>query len=159
MLRKGIVFMNIPNNSYTNRAPNSNTGGENGGTAYLTVKVRTASNAIPIEGATVTVRENENDGEVLYNLVTDRDGATSQMSFSVPPKANSEIPLDSGQYGTVNIEVSYPGYYPMFYSAVPVFDTILAVQTVDLIPISDSGNNTVYRFDESRSFNTEPNTL
>lgn len=151
--------MNIPNTPQTNRSPIQSTDDTNGGTAYLTVKVRTASNAIPIEGASVIVRESENEGEVLYSLVTDRDGATSQMSFSVPPKANSEIPLDSGQYGTVNIEVSYPGYYPMFYSAVPIFDTILAVQTVDLIPISDSGSNTVYRFDESRLFNTDPNNL
>lgn len=149
--------MNQSNNSRQNQ--NNTIDDANTGTAYLTVKVRTASNAIPIEGATVIVRGNENDGEVLYNLVTDRDGATSQMSFAVPPKANSEIPLDSGQYGTVNIEVSYPGYYPMFYSAVPIFDTILAVQTVDLIPISDSGSDPIYRFDESRNFNTDPNSL
>ncbi len=149
--------MNLSNSSNSNQK--NVTGGTDTGTAYLTVKVRTASNAIPIEGATVIVRGNEDEGEVLYSLVTDRDGATSQMSFAVPPKANSEIPLDSGQYGTVNIEVSYPGYYPMFYSAVPIFDTILAVQTVDLIPISDSGSDPIYRFDESRNFNTEPNSL
>ena len=149
--------MNFSNDP--NRMQNRTTEGENTGTAYLVVKARTASNAIPIEGATVIVRENEINGEVLYSLVTDRDGATSRMSFAVPPKANSEIPLEGGQYGTVNIEVSFPGYYPMFYSAVPIFDTILAVQTVDLIPISDSGSNPIYRFDESRDFNTEPNDL
>ena len=46
--------------------------GSSGG--YLTFKIRTASNALPVGNAVITVTEAGGDGEILGVLISDRTG-------------------------------------------------------------------------------------
>ena len=58
---------------------------ENG---YITVNVRTAGGALPVENAVVTVKDS--GGAILAVFFTDRDGKTPRLKVLAPPRANSE---------------------------------------------------------------------
>ena len=117
-----------------------------GGKGYLIVRASTALGAIPVRGATVTVRQDLGDtfseerGSVIRVLVTDRDGRTEKIELDAPAREQSMLPNGSVPYATYNIDVEAPGYYRLFFNNVPVYDTITSIQPAILIPIAQSGN-------------------
>ncbi len=129
-----------------------------GGTGYLTVKVSTADEAIPLQNALVTIYDGDT-GALLYNLRTDRSGNTATVSVSVPEKELSTVPGDVRPYGIVTIDVRYSGYRDMNFSSVPIFDTIVSIQDTKMIPRSDSDRNFIHDYSEALLFNTEENQL
>ena len=50
------------------------------GTGYLTVQVTTASSAIPLSGAQVTVSNQADRNNVLYEVQSGRDGKTPTLA-------------------------------------------------------------------------------
>ena len=109
------------------------------GTGYLVVQVTTATGAIPLSGAEVTVRESTAGGGVLYELRSGRDGRTDRVPLSTPPRESSERPSDTRPYAIYNVEVRLPHYETAFYQNVPVFDGITAIQQTNLIPLPENG--------------------
>lgn len=113
------------------------------GTGYLVVKVFTGSGAIPLSGATVTVRNNEPDteasGNVISTLFTDRSGNTKKIALPAPPKLLSQSPSSSPPFSTYNIEVFLDRYQSATFQSVPIFDGILSIQPVELIPRVENG--------------------
>jgi len=109
------------------------------GMGRLRIRVTEAGGVLPVEGAVVTVSEyvNGGDGELLYSLRTDNGGLTETMTLPAPPASDSMKPGAARPYALYNIDVSYPGYYPVENVAVPVFDRITAVQPVNLLPLSE----------------------
>ena len=102
---------------------------------YLTVMVSTARGAIPLEGATVNIRGNRPDSsEILFSLLTDRDGKTPKVSLPTPPKENSEAPGREPAYATYNIDVFKDGYIPLYFNSVPVFPSVMSIQPAVLVP-------------------------
>lgn len=116
----------------TDKNPPAYTGGEKG---YLTVRVSTARGAIPLEGATVNIRGNEADfSEVIYSLLSDRDGKTPRVALSAPPAKNSAAPGDPTPYATYNVDVFKDGYTPIFFHNVPIFSGVTSVQPAVMVP-------------------------
>ena len=77
---------------------------------YLTVRVSTARGAIPLEGATVNVRGDDADSsEIIFSLLSDRDGRTPTVTLPTPPKENSTSPGISPAFSTYNIDVFKDG--------------------------------------------------
>lgn len=148
-------------------APLANTDGtfpDLTGTGYLIVRATTARGAIPLEGAQVTVRNRlpefeEERGDAITSVVTDRSGNTRRIELPTLPKAASETPANRKPYATYDVEVFRDGYYQHRYYGIPVFDGITAVQQADLIPLPENGfpdgitpDGTLYfRTDESQS--------
>ena len=124
------------------------------GTGYLVVQVTTASNAIPLEGARVTVRQADGNGRVLYERRSGRDGRTERMALSAPLKTASLRPSAALPYGIYSIEVSLPDYETAFYESVPIFDGITALQQANLIPLPENGTSDPYRPTEDRFYET-----
>ena len=59
-------------------------------TGYLSVAVRTAEGAIPIEGALVTVRsENGGEGDAIASFLTDNSGLTPRIYLPTAPRERS----------------------------------------------------------------------
>jgi hypothetical protein len=112
------------------------TQGTPAGTGYIVVQVTTASNAIPLEGAAVTLRR---DGKVRYELRSGRDGRTERVALEAPPREASQRPTGEPPYALYGIEVRLNGYEHAFYENVPIFDGITAIQQADLIPIPENG--------------------
>ena len=109
------------------------------GTGYLVVQVTTASNAIPLEGAQVTVRRADGNGQVLYERRSGRDGRTARMALPAPLRTASLRPSAALPYGIYGIEVFLPGYERAFYASVPIFDGITALQQANLLPLPENG--------------------
>ncbi|MBQ8341763.1 MAG: hypothetical protein IJY22_05245 [Clostridia bacterium] len=123
-----------------------------GGTGYLVVQVTTAGNAIPLEGAAVTVRQGEGEGKVLYELRSGRDGRTDRMSLPAPPRAESQRPSVNRPYAVYSIEVVLPQYERAFYQNVPVFDGITAIQQANLVPVPENGYPDGFTLNGGQSF-------
>ena len=110
------------------------------GTGYLIIRASTASSAIPLEGATVSVRGNQpNFSAVIVKLQTGRDGMTPKISLAAPPRGNSESPGIENPFATYNVDVQLDGYFPVSAQQVPVFDSITSVQPINLIPLPKNG--------------------
>lgn len=119
------------------------------GMGYAIVRTSTASTAIPIEGATVIIRGSEPENQnVMYSLLTDRDGLTPRVSLPAPLKESSQSSGQIKPFAVYSIEVYKEGYYPQFYQNVPIFDGITAVQPAQVIPLSDNGHSNPYVIDE-----------
>lgn len=112
------------------------------GTGYLTVAVRAADGAIPLEGALVTLRRGTDaigQGDGIASFTTDRSGLTPRIYLAAPPRSNSDEPGGPRAYATYSVEVSLPGYHSNVYTDIPVFDGITSVQTAILIPLPEDG--------------------
>jgi hypothetical protein len=125
-------------------------------TGYLSVAVRTAEGAIPLENALVTVREgNSTDGDAIASFITDSGGLTPRIYLPTVPRERSESPGYATPYATYSVEVSLPGYHSNLYSNIPIFDGITSIQTAQLIPLPENGTSgtqvpeDVLIFDES----------
>ena len=127
---------------------------ENTGRGRLTVTVRSANGALPVEGALVTVTS---DGAVIGVFGSDESGNTEIIAIPTPPKSASLSPGYVGlPYSTVFIEVDKDGFYSGQYISVPVFPDVLTVQPVNLLPLpeffaGDTGEGTQF-FDESEGY-------
>ena len=106
---------------------------------YLTVMVSTARGAIPLEGATVNIRnDDEENSEVIFSLLSDRDGKTPKVSLSTPPTENSEAPGMAPAFSTYNIDVFKEGYIPLFFHNVPIFPGVISIQPAVMVPATSA---------------------
>ncbi|MBQ9098031.1 MAG: hypothetical protein IJY50_01210 [Clostridia bacterium] len=128
------------------------------GTGYLVVQVTTASNAIPLSDAAVTVRESEG-GTVLYELRSAGDGRTDRVALTAPPRAQSQRPSAALPYAVYNIEVRLNGYENAFYQNVPIFDGITAIQQANLRPIPENGYPDGFTLNDGQQFEGEEHQL
>ncbi len=110
------------------------------GTGYLVVRASAASESLPLEGATVFVRGNEeNDSAVIATLTTGTDGLTPKIALAAPPRALSESPGNATPFSTYNIDVHLDGYPVVRAQNIPVFDGITSIQSVVMIPLPKNG--------------------
>ena len=108
---------------------------QEGSTGFLTVMVTTARGAIPLEGASVNVRGDDTDSsEIIYSLLSDRDGKTPKVSLPTPPRENSDEPGGDSAFSTYNIDVYKEGYTPIFFHNVPIFPGIHSIQPAVMVP-------------------------
>ena len=119
------------------QAPQMNDTGMGG----VIVRVTTASGAIPLEDALVTIREYRtgSGGDIVATLMTNSSGLTDKVSLPAPPKSLSLSPGNGKSYSSYIIEVKKDGYNNQQYINVPIFDGIIAVQNADLVPLPENG--------------------
>ena len=102
---------------------------------YLTVMVSTARGAIPLEGAIVNIRNDDiENSEIIFSLLSDRDGKTPKVALSTPPKENSDTPGGAPAFSTYNIDVFKEGYIPLFFHNVPIFPDVISIQPAVMVP-------------------------
>ncbi len=115
---------------------------ENTVNGYLKVRVTRAGGTLPVEGAVVTIAEYGNDmsedDEILYSLRTDRGGLTETVSLPAPAFNTGNRPGNAQPFALYNINIAYDGFYPVELVGVPVFGGVVAVQPVDLMPLSEA---------------------
>lgn len=115
-----------------------------GGTGYLIVQVSTAGGAIPLPGALVTVRDYDPEpsterGQVIASFYTDRSGRTPKLALPAPARALSQSPNSPVlPYALYSVDVKADRYFENFYTGVPIFDGVVAVQPAVLQALPDS---------------------
>ena len=118
----------------------------------ITVSVRTADGALPVERAIVTVKDaGEN---ILAVFFTDADGNTPRLRVPAPDIANSESPDAPGvPFFTYNIDTDKEGYVSVRNLNVPVYPGITSIQPVAMLPLAEGQRepypNDAIRFNES----------
>lgn len=121
---------------------------------YLQVWVTTASRAVPVAGAQVTVRaENAASGEadtVRYMGVTDSSGRSVTVPLAAADRQLSLTP-DSARrpYTPYTVEVYAPGYYRVVNRHLPLYSGVRAVQPVWLVPLPENVADGRQEFDET----------
>jgi hypothetical protein len=96
------------------------------------VETRSADEALPIEGAKVTILSQD---QVLAEIMTDGNGQTEKIQLKAPDKENTLSPDAPGpHYSTVEISVSKAGFVTNVIKNVPIFDGIDAYQPIDMLP-------------------------
>lgn len=130
------------------------------GYGHMIVRVTTARGAIPLESATVTVHnydpEFENGrGDVIAVYTTNSSGLTERFSLPAPPRELSMSPGNGKSYETYNLSVTRPGYYQQYYTSVPVFEGITAIQNADMIPLPDNGQTDNFTVEDNIFFEGE----
>ncbi len=110
------------------------------GEGRLAVRVFTADGAIPLNGATVIIRDiPQAGGGIVATLLTERSGLTPVITLPAPPRALAQTPGNIKPFASYGIDVSLPGYYTPIYESVPIFDGITSVQSVPMLPLPENG--------------------
>lgn len=115
---------------------------QDSGMGYLVVTASTAQDAIPVEGALVTVSYVQEDGStvLLYTATTDRSGQTDHLALPTPPRTNSTSPGQVRPYAEYNVQVDHPRYRTAGLFRLNVFDGITADLPVYLLPLEEQQN-------------------
>ncbi len=122
------------------------------GRGFITVNVRTAGGALPVEGALVTVSASDT-GTVIAVTLTDNAGLSEIIELPTPPKENSLV-VDGGEVSSFyTVDTDKDGFYHVVNANIPVFDGVTAIQQVLLVPIAVGDNelqpNDLTRFENS----------
>ena len=110
----------------------SNLNGEALGKGGLIVVVNEAQSR-PLKNATVTV-SNSATGEKIITETTDISGKTNIIELPAPLKSETLSP--SGEkivYGLYDITASAENFIDFTLKEVPVFDSVVSIQTVNLL--------------------------
>ena len=115
------------------------------GQGKLVFQITTAGGAIPLAGATVTLRSNRSvteRGDVISVLLSGTDGKTETLTLPAPARGYSLEPARDGTpvpYALYNADVHLDGFYDQSYVHIPVFDGITSIQRASLIPLPENG--------------------
>lgn len=133
----GESISNFPVAKYSSMAEFEarNTGG-----GMLEFRVFTAREALPIEGAkiTVSVRINGSD-HVLYSAMTDSSGETAMTVLPAPSKELSQNVDNRVQpFSLYDAVVEKEDFAKVLLRDIPIFDGVRSVQSVAMIPEEDA---------------------
>ncbi len=109
------------------------------GRGYISVNVRTAGGALPVEGAMITVSRTE-DGAVIAVTLSDDGGMGESIELPAPLKENSLSPGGGKVSSLYTVDTDKEGYYHVINAGIPVFDGVTAIQQVLLVPIAKGSN-------------------
>lgn len=130
----------------------------NQGEGYLKIAVTTGQKSIPLSGAKCVVSKVFSDGKkhIFYTVVTDEDGLAGPLALPAPNRSLSGQPSLTGvlPYANYDMTVEMVNYVPVSEKNIPVFDGIISIQSVDMVPETLSNSIPPQIVDE-----TSPNRL
>lgn len=96
----------------------------------------TARGAFPVAGARVVISHIIGGKKhIFYALTTDISGQTPVVTLPAPPKELSETPGSNVlPYSSYDAEITADGYNDVIISGMPVFEGVMSVQRVALVP-------------------------
>ncbi len=113
-------------------------------TGSLTFRVFTSDADLPVEGATVLIRQQDSPGRLLGVRITGSSGETDPLAVDAPEAYLSQSPEHTLQPWTgLNVIVEHPEYERVTLQGLQVFPGIETVQTIRLLPLQ--------RFDPAKS--------
>ena len=115
---------------------------------FLTINVRTANGALPIENALVSIYENKefengngditnSNGYLLYSVRTNKNGQTEKLALPTKNASLSQSPGNIHPFMSYNVFASKEGYFDSDVINIPVFQGITSIQPINLVPLSE----------------------
>lgn len=103
---------------------------------YLQVQTRTAQEAIPLDGVSVRILDDESN--TLYRLTTDESGQTPPVALETIDRSFSQNPNYLGQpYANYGVQIEAEGFQPVSVTEIPIFDQETATLPVTLTPLQE----------------------
>ena len=103
---------------------------------YLQIQARTAQDSIPVDGARIRVLDDE--GNLLYRLLTDESGETPVVPLETLDRSYSQDPDFTGlPYANYSVIVEAEGFESVAVTEIPIFDGQTATLPVTLLPMQD----------------------
>lgn len=113
----------------------------NPGQGRLRFRTYTARNALPVPGARIIVTKVIGGScHTFYDLTTDSSGQTPEVALPAPSSKLSldpQVPVQP--YSLYDADINAAGFIPISVRSLPVFEGILSLQRVALVP--SSGKN------------------
>ena len=105
----------------------------------VVARVYTASEAIPIEGATVVVTQRSPEGrvELLGLRTSDRSGKTEPVYVRTPGRNVSQSPSEGAGFSTVDVTADHPDFQRIIVENVQVFPGVVSLQDFAMIPLEE----------------------
>ncbi len=125
---------------------------------FLTVEVRTANGAIPIENARVYIYPVGDENDVLYSLRTSSTGQTPRVALDAKRRELSMEPGNLEPFTLYNVTVTADGFYSADRSRVPLFEGISSILPFDLIPLAENASPENFEPDGIGRFAVTPST-
>ncbi|MBQ7474924.1 MAG: hypothetical protein IJS78_03285 [Clostridia bacterium] len=112
------------------------------GVGYLKIRVSTAGDVIPVEGAVVYIRSlgAGEDDRLMFSLRTDEDGATRTAALPAPTVPAEGAAPDEEPVRIYGVEIKKDGYRPLEYAGVPIYAGITSLIEAELLPESEDEN-------------------
>ena len=102
----------------------------------LIFRVYTSDADLPVEGATVLIRQQQSPGRLLGIRVTNSSGETDPVVVETPGAYLSQSPETSIQPWTGrNVIVEHPDFERVTLQGLQVFPGVETVQTIRLVPL------------------------
>lgn len=103
---------------------------------YLSIQARTANDAVPLDGVSVKVLDDEEN--TLYTLTTDENGETQTVPLETVDKSFSKNPYYSGTpYYNYNVLAQAAGFNDLYITNIPIFDGETATLPLTMIPMQE----------------------
>lgn len=103
---------------------------------YLTIQARTAQDAVPLRGVHIRILDDQGNG--VYELLTDENGETKKVPLETMDKSFSQTPYFSGlPYISYNVLAQSSGYNSLYVSDIPIYDGETALLPLALVPMQE----------------------
>lgn len=108
---------------------------KNSGNGTMKVQVFSGREAFPIVSARVQVTKDFDSGvHTFSDRLTDTSGIVDGISLIAPRKDMAQEDNNILPYSTYTIRVTHPNFITTLYTNVPVFDEVVSIQPVNLVP-------------------------
>ncbi len=103
---------------------------------YLSIQAQTAHGALPLQG--VQIRVLDDQGNSVYELITDENGETNSVPLETIDKGFSQTPYFSGlPYVSYGVLARASGFNSLYVSDIPIYDGETALLPLTLIPMQE----------------------
>ncbi len=108
---------------------------ENTGEGTMKIQAFTGRESFPIVNARAVISKDFTEGtHVFYDEMTDISGIIDPMRLSAPPSENAKRTNEAPVLSTYTVKVTHPYYITTVYKNVPVFDGVMSIQPVNMVP-------------------------
>lgn len=108
---------------------------ETEGEGTMRIKVASSLGQLPVPGASVSIFYTAEPDTAIIQLTTDESGLTEEIELPAPPVQYSLEPSDVKPYAEYNIEVTAPGYEPVYVFGSELLANELSLQTIRMNPL------------------------
>lgn len=103
---------------------------------YLTIQARTAQDAVPLRDVHIRILDDQGNG--VYELLTDENGETKEVPLETMDKSFSQTPYFSGlPYISYNVLAQSSGFNSLYVSDIPIYDGETALLPLALVPMQE----------------------
>lgn len=101
----------------------------------LQVNVTSSIGTLPIQDATITIRLTGGSGDIIERISTDSSGQSPTVALPAPNIALSTQISEERPYSEYDLEITAPGYEPVFISGTEILPETDAIQPVSMNPL------------------------